>query len=956
MLHSPGLFCRCCLLAVAVVFLAASAVPAVEAPGPARLAADFEPGTFSWYWPISDFARLGNRVVFLQSDHEYFPALWVTDGTARGTMLLAVLCPPCSGGSLLGSTGSVAFYKVASGYPSEVWIWRTDGTPAGTFPVSPGLREPPDPGFLSAVADGRLYFTACTPEQGCEPWSSDGTVAGTAIVEETLPGPESRGILQLAASGGQAFLVAGTPGGGQALWLADGSGHGLRYLRETPKAAGLTAAGDAPEGNGRVFFIAQNVGLEVWTSDGTRAGTRPLTSFGPRDPFGYLPTFEILAGRAYFHADDGVHGRELWSLGRRATSLRRITDFSDPEGFAYNLVKAGGRIVFRGLQNYEWNVWSSRGDFRSAAPLTGCPGGCPLALSELVDAGGGRVMLYGSDPVGGGFWLTDGTGAGTRLVKRPDRERGLAQGAVAGGRFLFELIDEYETGELWISDGTAAGTFRVGYGGPGWSHYYGWRGPLQVEAAGDRLVFPAAEAEDTELALWSSNGSPKGLRRIKRTLTGKSSLPQRLAPFQDGLLVQDCSGDQGQLLFVRGTGAATTEITPLLAPRECFFASQPVNLGDAVVFLMSEREGTSLWRTDGTPGGTVALIEALPTKSPQALTRFGAQAAFWRAESLPVSLPDGPFQFRLWITDGTQAGTRKLLDLPPGVEAYELKGVSDRLYFADTEQRGDPYQWRPWVSDGTAEGTGPLTSLEGLNLNNLGGEGFVEMGGRAFFRMSQGDGPVEIWSTDGTPAGTGPAVRSAAGMVDPESLTPVGERLYFAARREGDPTGPFLPWISDGTTVGTMPLVPGGSPSLGGLSDFAPRDPLGFIELGGRVYFAAFDPDHGEELWATEGTPETTARVSDLQPGALGSYPRGLTSWNGRLWFRAVDPVRGMELWSSDGSAQGTRFVQDIAAGASWSTPVDLTPAGQDLYFSAHDGVHGRELWVLPAEALDPGP
>ncbi len=462
---------RFCLLAAAAGFLVAPALPAVEAPGPARLVADLEPGTFSSYGSVSDFARVGNRAVFLQSDNEYYPALWVTDGTRSGTMLLAVLCPPCSSGRLLGSTGSIAFYRVATGYPSEIWIWRTDGTPAGTFPVMTGFREPSSPGspgFLSAVAGGRLFFTACIPEQGCEPWSSDGTAAGTALVGETIPGPESSDILALAASGEQAFLIAGTSGGSQALWLANGSG--LRFLRETPKAAALSSA-DSPTGKGRVFFIAQDVGLEVWTSDGTRVGTRPLTSFGPRDPFGYGPTLKILAGRAYFRADDGAHGFELWSLGGRETSLRRLTDFSDPSAFAYSIEKTEDRLVFLAVQDYEARLWASLGDFRSTAPVTGCPNGCPVVRSPLADAGRGRLMFYARDRVGGGFWITDGTGAGTRLVKRPDRERGLVQVTVSGGRFLFELTDEYEVGELWISDGSAAGTFRVGYGGPGWSHY-----------------------------------------------------------------------------------------------------------------------------------------------------------------------------------------------------------------------------------------------------------------------------------------------------------------------------------------------------------------------------------------------------------------------------------------------------------------------------------------------------
>ena len=140
---------------------------------------------------------------------------------------------------------------------------------------------------------------------------------------------------------------------------------------------------------------------------------------------------------------------------------------------------------------------------------------------------------------------------------------------------------------------------------------------------------------------------------------------------------------------------------------------------------------------------------------------------------------------------------------------------------------------------------------------------------------------------------------------------------------------------------------------------FAPLDP--FVELDGRVWFAASDLQHGDELWSTDGTPEGTARLLDIAPGLLGSYPRSLAVWNGRLWFRARDAEHGMELWTSDGTAEGTRLVHDIAPGPSWSTPgaldwlspVDLTGTETGLYFPASDVEHGRELWVLPAGEAD---
>jgi ELWxxDGT repeat protein len=244
---------------------------------------------------------------------------------------------------------------------------------------------------------------------------------------------------------------------------------------------------------------------------------------------------------------------------------------------------------------------------------------------------------------------------------------------------------------------------------------------------------------------------------------------------------------------------------------------------------------------------------------------------------------------------------------------------------------------QPWVSDGTLAGTHALTSAIG---QMGGGERFIESGGRFYFLFGEHDGPMEIWATDGTAAGTGPAVTAASGAAAPQGLlSAAGGRLYFAAPRASDPDGPFLPWVSGGTDGSTELLA-------GVEIDRNFWEPP-FVELNGRVFFSGFDPQHGDELWSTDGTPEGTARLLDIAPGLLGSYPRELTAWNGRLWFRARDAVHGLELWTTDGTAEGTRLVQDIAPGPSWSYPAEMIATEEALYFTADDAVHGRELWVL---------
>jgi ELWxxDGT repeat protein len=349
--------------------------------------------------------------------------------------------------------------------------------------------------------------------------------------------------------------------------------------------------------------------------------------------------------------------------------------------------------------------------------------------------------------------------------------------------------------------------------------------------------------------------------------------------------------------------------------------------------------GQGLWRTDGTPEGTKVLVPSSPAGGPVSLARFGNEAAF----SLSLLVGD-TFHNEIWLTDGTAAGTRKQVELPAGTATTEFAFVAGRLWFFDSIRLPDgEYALQPWVSDGTPAGTYRLTGRNGYTLADR--PTFTGMGGRVYFSFAELGAPLGIWSTDGTPAGTGPAITAGSGAAAPESLTAIGDRLYMTAPRAGDAGGPLLPWISDGTDAGTALLA---DVDLRGDPNFAPPDPHPFTELDGRVFFAGSDLQHRDELWCTDGTPAGTARLLDIAPGLMGSYPRGLTVWNGKLWFRARDAAHGMELWSSDGTAEGTRLVQDIAPGPSWSVPAEMAAIAEGLYFSAADGEHGRELWVLP--------
>src|SRR5207244_12673915 len=76
----------------------------------------------------------------------------------------------------------------------------------------------------------------------------------------------------------------------------------------------------------------------------------------------------------------------------------------------------------------------------------------------------------------------------------------------------------------------------------------------------------------------------------------------------------------------------------------------------------------------------------------------------------------------------------------------------------------------------------------------------------------------------------------------------------------------------------------------------------------------AFGSATGAEVWKTDGTGAGTVRLTDINPGPGSSQPfdrrgrperREFTELNGQIFFRAFEPDTGVELWALRSGAQG---------------------------------------------------
>lgn len=158
--------------------------------------------------------------------------------------------------------------------------------------------------------------------------------------------------------------------------------------------------------------------------------------------------------------------------------------------------------------------------------------------------------------------------------------------------------------------------------------------------------------------------------------------------------------------------------------------------------------------------------------------------------------------------------------------------------------------------------------------------------------------------------------------------------IFFAAGT--NTTGREL-WRSDGTPDGTT-LVRDINPS----NSSNPQGPSSTLivtaVVDNTLYFMANDGTNGRELWKSDGTETGTVLVKDIWPGTnWGAESEYLVEFNGGVAFEGRDD-NGIELWISDGTEAGTVMVKDIRSGSESSFARYLEEMNGELFFFATEG------------------
>lgn len=275
----------------------------------------------------------------------------------------------------------------------------------------------------------------------------------------------------------------------------------------------------------------------------------------------------------------------------------------------------------------------------------------------------------------------------------------------------------------------------------------------------------------------------------------------------------------------------------------------------------------------------------------------------------------------LWVSDGTPAGTRMVKDINPGLATSNIQYITrfnDRVVFSADDGE---YGHELWISDGTEEGTYMVKDIHELESSNPIGFCQMDENNLIFFATTfdsenAASSPQQwLWITDGTEEGTRlvkevdcnyPGQEEADNKWGP--VCRVGRKVFFKAEesdKDGVTHGVEL-WVTDGTEEGTYLVKdinlevangkPEGStngPALAHMKNF----------YNEKVFFKAWDEEHGNEPWASDGTEAGTYIIADTNPAKADNgigIGGGVTCvgelYNGEVIFRGNNGILGCEL------------------------------------------------------------
>jgi ELWxxDGT repeat protein len=515
------------------------------------------------------------------------------------------------------------------------------------------------------------------------------------------------------------------------------------------------------------------------------------------------------------------------------------------------------------------------------------------------------------------------------------------------GKLFFDASDTNGNGDqLWSSDGTPAGTqiFRITDPGNAFPH--------NLTPMGANLCFGALDANGTDV-LWKTDGIPNDTVPLTGPNQVPLSNPSNLTAINGTLYFTANNTAKGSELWSSdGTAANTVRIADLnKAVVDGSYASDFTNVNGTLFYTANDGSGgVGLWKYNA--GAAPVLVSDFVNGASN--HRYNLTAV---GNDLYFAAPDGMNGYELYETDsaGAQVNAVKDFALVPFHQTGDVPSrlrswtaFNGQLYFAASDGVNGLELWH---SDGTAAGTQKVLDN---NQNEIRLPCYLTDNGNGtlyFSTETAADGFV--WNTDGTQAGT-QVVKDIPLGAPPENGVPydlavVGPYLFFGADR-ALPLGSQL-FQSDGTAANTAMVL---------INPIGESAPIDMINVNGTLYFGASNGVDGGQMWKLDVPPPPPpvthfAIVAPAQANPGASFTATVSALDGNN-----NPVAGyagtVHFASSDQQAGLPADYTFTAADAGvhpFVNQVTLQTLGQQA-LGVSDTANGRLLGVTVVNVVPP--
>ena len=662
--------------------------------------------------------------------------VWRTDGTEQGTFAItdaiqgngAVSEPshhsqvsePAHPSQFIEYKGALYFVvKSAFDNTKEVGIVRTDGTIEGTVNLT-GLYtdEPVDFGDVTVYED-KLYFSFFQRENHrFFIWESQGMAENTREVYDFT----SNGIFSpsnLVGLDGRLFFTSGNDAAGTSLFSLDPLAPAFEEVIELTGPREDTPVEPLEDINqivlsqsGELFvksIVRSYTAAELWITDGTSAGSSKLNGMAP------LSNLILADGGLVYSGGTDRKFNPWYADGKETRIISDIGSYTNGGNFALDFYEINNHMVFiADHPDAGYEPWFTDGTVAGTSVLDLFPGEQRSYLYNFFSRSGYLFFVGRIAEVSWHIFVSDGTASGTKsLTELPAKDWATPQiipgwdehiftfsrkadnttslfavdigdGALTEirnfasiGLRSYGIINEtlyFEAGDgLWKSDGTTAGTEKV--------MELNLPGPLVQ--AGDFIYYVDALSPGTsEKRLYRTDGTVSGTS----SLTDDSGVPigsaNSLLPFDSNLIFTHGNN----IWLADGTDSKATRLTNFSGGNGV--VSTFTTLGNSFFFVARESQfGDELWKSDGTPTGTVMVKDIFPGPEgsrPSELVSTGERLYF------SAYTPESGFE--VWTSNGTDEGTTLLVDVNPG-PAYShprafVKTGDQLLFIAKTAAAG----------------------------------------------------------------------------------------------------------------------------------------------------------------------------------------------------------------------------------------------------------------------------